>query len=493
MMDLKKLTMSGAAQLLVEKKISSAELCQAYLDRIAALEPKVSALLSLDAGSVMAQAKESDARRAAGKALGPFDGVPVTIKDNITVKGQPCTCASKILQGFVSPYDATVIAKLKAAGMVLMGRANMDEFAMGSSCENSAYQKTRNPWNTDCVPGGSSGGSAAAVSAGETVIALGSDTGGSIRQPASFCGIVGLKPTYGRVSRFGLVAFASSLDQIGPMSKDVMDSALMLDLIAGQDERDTTSLPAAIPEGGFAAALKDFQPSLKGMKIGLPKEYFEVEGVAPGVKKVTADAIETLKSLGAEFVDISLPHTKYSMACYYIIAPAEASANLARFDGIRYGYRSPNANDILSTYQDSRGEGFGPEVIRRIMLGTYVLSSGYYDAYYVRAQKVRTLIRKDFTDAFEKCDVIFTPVTPATAFKFGEKSDPMQMYLSDVFTTALNLAGNCGISIPAGLDPDTHMPSGIQLIAPSLAEDRLFRAARAFELTRPEKEIVSPL
>ena len=493
MMDPKTLTMAGAARLLAEKKISSAELCRAYLDRIAALEPKVAALLSLDAESVMAQAKESDARRAAGKALGPFDGVPVTIKDNITVKGQPCTCASKILQGFVSPYDATVITKLKAAGMVLMGRANMDEFAMGSSCENSAYQKTRNPWNTDCVPGGSSGGSAAAVSAGETVIALGSDTGGSIRQPASFCGIVGLKPTYGRVSRFGLVAFASSLDQIGPMSKDVTDSALMLDLIAGQDERDTTSLPAAIPEGGFAAALKDFQPSLKGMKIGLPKEYFEVEGVAPGVKKVTADAIGTLKSLGAEFVDISLPHTKYSMACYYIIAPAEASANLARFDGIRYGYRSPNANDILSTYQDSRGEGFGPEVIRRIMLGTYVLSSGYYDAYYVRAQKVRTLIRKDFTDAFEKCDVIFTPVTPATAFKFGEKSDPMQMYLSDVFTTALNLAGNCGISVPAGLDPDTHMPSGIQLIAPSLAEDRLFRAARAFEMSRPEKEIVSPL
>ncbi len=493
MMDPKKLTMVEAAGLLAEKKISSAELCQTYLDRIAALEPKVAALLSIDPESVLAQAKESDARRAAGKSLGKWDGVPVTIKDNIAVKDQPCTCASKILKGFVSPYDATVIEKLKAQGMVLMGRANMDEFAMGSSCENSAYQKTRNPWNTDCVPGGSSGGSAAAVSAGETVIALGSDTGGSIRQPASFCGIVGLKPTYGRVSRFGLVAFASSLDQIGPMSKDVLDSAVMLDLICGQDQRDTTSLPAETPAGGFAAQLRDFKPDLTGMKIGLPKEYFEVEGVAPGVKKVTADAIETLKSLGAEFVDISLPHTKYSMACYYIIAPAEASANLARFDGIRYGYRSPNATDILSTYQDSRGEGFGPEVIRRIMLGTYVLSSGYYDAYYVRAQKVRTLIRKDFTDAFEKCDVIFTPVTPATAFKFGEKSDPMQMYLSDVFTTALNLAGNCGISVPAGLDPDTHMPSGIQLIAPSLAEDRLFKAARAFEMSRPEKEIVSPL
>ena len=493
MMDLKKLTLEAAAEMLAAGKCSSAELCQAYLDRIAAVEPKVSALLSLDPESVLAQAKASDERRAAGKPLSAFDGVPVTIKDNITVKGQPCTCASKILKGFVSPYDATVISKLKDAGMVLMGRANMDEFAMGSSCENSAYQKTCNPWNLHCVPGGSSGGSAAAVAAGETVIALGSDTGGSIRQPASFCGIVGLKPTYGRVSRFGLVAFASSLDQIGPMSKTVLDSALMLDLIAGQDPRDTTSLPAELPPGGFAAQLRNLPPALNGLRIGLPKEYFEVEGVAPGVRKITAQSIEVLKSLGAEFVDISLPHTKYSMACYYIIAPAEASANLARFDGIRYGYRSPNATDILSTYQDSRGEGFGPEVIRRIMLGTYVLSSGYYDAYYVRAQKVRTLIRRDFTEAFEKCDVIFTPVTPATAFQFGEKSDPMQMYLSDVFTTALNLAGNCGISVPAGLDPDTRMPCGIQLIAPSLAEDRLFRTARAFETARPETEIIAPL
>ena len=493
MMDLKRLTMIEAAGLLAEKKISSAELCQGYLDRIAALEPKISALLSIDPESVLAQAKESDARRAAGKEFGRFDGVPVTIKDNIAVKGQSCTCASKILKGFVSPYDATVVSKLKSEGMVLTGRANMDEFAMGSSCENSAYQKTRNPWNLECVPGGSSGGSAAAVSAGETVIALGSDTGGSIRQPAAFCGIVGLKPTYGRVSRFGLVAFASSLDQIGPMSKNVRDAAAMLDLIAGQDKYDTTSLPAKIPEGGFSAQFDRFQPSLKGMKIGLPKEYFEMDGVTPGVKKVTADAIETMKSIGAEFVDISLPHTKYSMACYYIIAPAEASANLARFDGIRYGFRSSNATDILSTYLDSRGEGFGPEVIRRIMLGTYVLSSGYYDAYYVRAQKARTLIRRDFSEAFEKCDVIFTPMTPTTAFKFREKSDPMHMFLSDVFTTALNLSGNCGISVPAGFDPDTHMPSGIQLIAPSLAEDRLFKAARAFEMTRPEKEIVAPL
>ncbi|MBO7146799.1 MAG: Asp-tRNA(Asn)/Glu-tRNA(Gln) amidotransferase subunit GatA [Lentisphaeria bacterium] len=492
-MDLKKLTMVEAADLLNDGKISSLELCQAYLDRIAAVEPAVSALLSLDQESVLAQAKESDARRAAGKTFGRFDGVPVTIKDNIAVKGQPCTCASRILEKFVSPYDATVISKLRQNGMVLMGRANMDEFAMGSSCENSAYKKTCNPWNLECVPGGSSGGSAAAVAAGETVIALGSDTGGSIRQPASFCGIVGLKPTYGRVSRFGLVAFASSLDQIGPMSKDVLDSAAMLDLITGQDVRDTTSLPAEVPQGGFAAQLKGLQGDLKGVRIGIPKEYFEVEGVAPGVAKVTQEAMDVLKSLGAEFVDISLPHTKYSMACYYIIAPAEASANLARFDGIRYGYRSENADDLISTYLTSRGEGFGPEVTRRIMLGTYVLSSGYYDAYYVRAQKVRTLIRRDFTDAFEKCDVIFTPVAPATAFKFGEKSDPMQMYLSDVFTTALNLAGNCGISVPAGIDPDTNMPSGIQLIAPSLAEDRLFKTARSFEMARGIKEFTAPL
>ncbi len=491
--DLQKLTLAEASGLLEQGKVSSFELCGAYLARIAKLEPSLKALLSLDPEDVLAHARESDARRAAGKQLGPYDGIPVTIKDNIAVKGQPCTCASRILKNFVSPYDATVIEKLKKAGLVLMGRANMDEFAMGSSCENSAFQKTCNPWNTACVPGGSSGGSAAAVASGETVIALGSDTGGSIRQPAAFCGIVGLKPTYGRVSRYGLVAFASSLDQIGPMSKDVMDAAILFDLISGQDVRDTTTLPASSPEGGFAAQLKDPSASLKGMKIGIPKEYFEVEGVAPGVKKVTEESMTVLRSLGADFVDISLPHTKYSMACYYIIAPAEASANLARFDGIRYGYRSENATDLLSTYLDSRGEGFGPEVTRRIMLGTYVLSSGYYDAYYVRAQKVRTLIRKDFTDAFAKCDVIFTPVTPATAFRFGEKSDPMQMYLSDVFTTALNLAGNCGISLPAGMEESTRMPVGIQLIAPSLAEDRLFKTARAFERSRSVREFRAPV
>ena len=486
MMDLKRLTMVEASKLLSEGKTTSLELCQAYLDRISSVEDKVKALLSLNKEEVLAQAKASDERRAAGKTLSPFDGVPVTIKDNIAVKDQPCSCASKILENFVSPYDATVITKLRNAGMVLMGRANMDEFAMGSSCENSAYQKTANPWDISRVPGGSSGGSAASVAAGETVIALGSDTGGSIRQPASFCGIVGLKPTYGRVSRFGLVAFASSLDQIGPMSKDVRDAAAMLDLICGEDERDSTSLPVNTPEGGFLAALERSSSDLKGVKIGIPKEYFNVEGVTAGVKKVTESAMEKLKALGAEFVEISLPHTKYAMACYYIIAPAEASANLARFDGIRYGFRNEESGDLVKTYFDSRGEGFGPEVTRRIMLGTYVLSSGYYDAYYVRAQKVRTLIRQDFVNAFKECDIIFTPVAPAPAFRFGEKSDPMQMYLSDVFTTALNLAGNCGISVPAGIDEESNMPSGIQLIAPDLAEEKLFQVAYAFEKARGE-------
>ena len=415
------LSLRDAVTLLETGKTTSVELCRLFLDRIRQVEPKVHALLDWQEDEVMRQAEESDKRRAEGKQRSPFDGVPVTLKDNICAKDQQCSCASKILQGFVSPYDATVTAKLKDAGFVLLGRANMDEFAMGSSCENSAYQKTANPWNTDCVPGGSSGGSAAAVAAGETVIALGSDTGGSIRQPASFCGIVGLKPTYGRVSRFGLVAFASSLDQIGPMAKSVYDTAAMLDVIAGEDVMDSTSLPQE--KENFAADLLEFEknPRLDGVKIGLPEEYFQVDGVADGVKQITDKAIETLKSLGAEFVNISLPHTKYAMACYYIVATAEASANLARFDGIRYGYRSPAATDINSTYFLSRGEGFGMEVARRIMLGTYVLSSGYYDAYYLKAQKVRTLLRKDFEDAYQKCDLIFTPVSPVPAFRFGEK------------------------------------------------------------------------
>ncbi len=489
--DPKTMTVRSAAELLNTGKITSVELTQGFIDRIHAVESQVGALLVVDEEIALAAAKESDARRAAGQPLSEFDGIPVTLKDNICAKGQQCSCASKILSGFVSPYDAAVTEKLRAKGFVLLGRANMDEFAMGSSCENSAYIKTKNPWDLSRVPGGSSGGSAAVVAAGETAVALGSDTGGSIRQPASFCGVVGLKPTYGRVSRSGLVAFASSLDQIGPITKSVYDAAVMLDVIAGQDDMDCTSLPQE-PEN-FAADLAEFEkmPCLDGVKIGLPEEYLAVDGVAPGVMAVFEQAKTVFEKLGAEFVSVSLPHTKYSMACYYIVAPAEASANLARFDGIRYGYRSKDASSIDETYFKSRGEGFGMEVARRIMLGTYVLSSGYYDAYYLKAQKVRTLLRQDFVNAYQKCDLILTPVAPAPAFKFGEKSDPLQMYLSDIFTTALNLSGDCGISIPAGLDAETNMPVGIQLMAPALAEKRLLRAARAFEIECPPA--VAPL
>lgn len=493
MIDLKHMTLRLAVENLKTGTWTAEQLARAYLARMEAVEPSIHALLAIDPQDVIRQAQASDARRKAGSPLSEFDGIPVTLKDNICAEGQQCTCASKILNGFHSPYDATVTAKLKAAGFVLMGRANMDEFAMGSSCENSAYQKTSNPWDISRVPGGSSGGSAAAVAASETLVALGSDTGGSIRQPASFCGIVGLKPTYGRVSRFGLVAFASSLDQIGPMTKSVYDAAAMMDVICSYDPKDSTSLPQQ-PEH-FAEDLRDFEQhlSLKGMKIGLPKEYCGMDGVSDGVNQVTRQAMDVFRSLGAEFVEISLPHTKYSMACYYIVAPAEASANLARFDGVRYGYRSPNATDILSTYMDSRGEGFGMEVARRIMLGTYVLSSGYYDAYYLKAQKVRTLLRNDFVEAYKTCDLIFTPVSPVPAFRFGEKADPLQMYLSDIFTTALNLSGDCGISVPAGLDPETGMPVGIQLMAPAMAEKTLLRAAFAFEQNRTRKELVPSL
>ena len=476
MSDLTKLSVAQCAELLNGKQISSAELCKAFIDQVKRVDPTIQAFLALDEARVLAAAEESDKRRAQGAPLSPFDGIPVGIKDCISVKEERCSCASKILENFKAVYDAGVIKKLRKAGFIPFGRTNMDEFAMGSSCENSAYQKTRNPRNPDCVPGGSSGGSAAAVAADEVPAALASDTGGSIRQPAAFCGVVGLKPTYGRVSRFGLVAFASSLDQIGPITKTVEDSAILLDTIGGHDPNDCTSLEAEC--GGFAAGIKN--ASVKGLKIGLPKEYYELEGMSDSVRKCAQEAIEAFRRLGAETVEVSLPHTKYSMACYYIVATAEASANLARFDGVRYGYRSPDARDVLENYMKSRGEGFGTEVKRRIMLGTYVLSSGYYDAYYLKAQKVRTLIRRDFENAYKQCDILLTPVTPATAFRFGEKSDPLQMYLSDVFTTSLNLSGNCGISIPAGRDPN-GMPIGVQLMAPPLAEQLLFNTAYAFE------------
>ena len=472
-----------AAEALNNGSITSAALVEQVISNVAARDGVVKAFLKLDVEKVRKLAAESDARRAAGKALSEYDGIPIGIKDCIVTEGETCACASKILENVVSPYDSTAVAKLKALGFIPTGRLNMDEFAMGSSCENSAFQKTSNPWDANRVPGGSSGGSAAAVGARLVPAALGSDTGGSIRQPASFCGIVGLKPTYGRVSRFGLVAFASSLDQIGPMTTTVEDAAILFEAICGVDKYDSTSLPAE--KENFVQAVREAKAEdFKGLKVGLPEEYFNAEGMSPEVKKAIDDAVNMVKDAGAEIVPVKLPHTKYAVAVYYIIATAEASANLARFDGIRYGARQ-EAKDLVSSYFASRGAGFGEEVKRRILLGTYVLSSGYYDAYYLRAQKVRTLIRRDFEEAFKSCDVLLTPVAPNVAFKFGEKSsNPLEMYLSDIFTIALNLAGNCGISVPAALGSESSMPIGIQLIAPALQEAKLLKTARAFELVR---------
>ncbi|MFZ2655479.1 MAG: Asp-tRNA(Asn)/Glu-tRNA(Gln) amidotransferase subunit GatA [Victivallales bacterium] len=479
------LTIHESARLLEEKKLSSLELCKAYLERAKKLEPKIKAFLKLDEEEILSQAKASDARRTENRKLSQFDGIPLAVKDNITVKGQTCTCASKILQKIISPYDATVIRKFKGKGFVLFGRTNMDEFAMGSSCENSAYQKTANPWNINCVPGGSSGGSAASVSAAEVPAALGSDTGGSIRQPASFCGVVGLKPTYGRISRYGLIAFASSLDQIGPITRDVEDAAILADVMCGRDPKDATSLPDT--KEIFSEDLGGLK-DLKGIRIGLPRECFEIEGLDAGVRKSMEKSIQVFKDLGAEMVQVSLPHSKYAVATYYVVATAEASANLARFDGIRYGNRI-KADDLLETYLETRGAGFGDEVKRRIILGTFVLSSGYYDAYYTKGQKVRTLIRRDFQEAYRKCDVILTPVSPTTAFKFGEKSDPLQMYLADIFTISTNLAGICGISIPADIH-ENGLPVGIQLLGPDMGEKQLLRISHIFERNRAIKEFI---
>jgi len=488
--DLKTLTVHAAADMLASGEVSSVELCKAYIERIEKVDPQVKAFLKFDKKNILKCAAEADSRRTSGKELSPYDGVPIGIKDCIVTAEQTCSCASKLLENVVSPYDSTVVARLKAKGFIPAGRLNMDEFAMGSSCENSAFQKTANPWDLNCVPGGSSGGSAASVAAGEVPVSLGSDTGGSIRQPAAFCGVVGLKPTYGRVSRYGLVAFASSLDQIGPLAHDVLDAAIILDTIGGEDPKDSTSLPVSC--GGFVDMLKGLEyKDLEGVKIGLPKEYFATEGITEDVQKGLDDTIATLKKLGAKIVDVSLPHTKYAVSVYYIIATAEASANLARFDGIRYGARK-DAGDLIATYFKSRGEGFGDEVQRRILLGTYVLSSGYYDAYYLRAQKVRTLIRRDFEEAAKKCDVLLTPVTTAPAFKFGAKSDPLEMYLSDIFTIALNLSGACGVSVPAAVGK-SGMPVGVQFIAPPLAEEKLLRTARIFELNRDVKEFAPEL
>jgi aspartyl-tRNA(Asn)/glutamyl-tRNA(Gln) amidotransferase subunit A len=474
---LNQLTITELRARLASREISAREIVQSCLDQIARVDGKIHAFISCDGQDALAQADALDKQIASdgGCAQKPLLGIPIAIKDVLAVRNQPLNCASKILGKFISPYDATVIEKLKSAGAIVFGRCNMDEFAMGSSTENSAFGVTRNPWDPARIPGGSSGGSAAAVAAGECIAALGSDTGGSIRQPAALCGVVGLKPTYGRVSRYGLVAFASSLDQIGPLTKNVSDAATILGVMSGHDLRDSTSVPQPVPD--YAGALDG---KIRGLRLGLPKEYL-IGGLDAEVKAAVDAAVKTLSGLGAEIVGISLPHTDYAVATYYIIATAEASANLARFDGVRYGARA-EGSDVLELYGRTRGAGFGPEVKRRVILGTYVLSSGYYDAYYLRAQRVRTLIRNDFLKAFETVDAIVAPTTPTAAFKIGEKSDdPLQMYLSDIFTISCNLAGICGVSLPCGFTKSPPLPIGLQLLGRPFGEETLLRIAHAFE------------
>ena len=476
MSELYKLGIEEAVKGLAKGEFTSVELTQAVIDRVHARDGEIGAYLTFDEEGALAAAKAADVARSGTSAASSLLGVPVAIKDLINVRGQPCTCASKILKGYVSPYDATVIKNLKSAGAVCAGRVNMDEFAMGSSTENSGLGRTVNPYDTSRVPGGSSGGSAAAVGGDLAIAALGTDTGGSIRQPASVCNCVGLKPSYGRVSRYGVTAFASSLDQVGPMTKSVTDAALVLQALAGRSERDGTTPDIPVPD--YAKALEG--ASLKGVKLGLPKEYF-IDGLDPEVKAVTDAAVKACADAGAELVEVSLPHTEYAMAVYYIVAPAEASANLARFDGVRYGHRSDKSDNVFNLYARSRAEGFGPEVKRRIIMGTYVLSSGYYDAYYGRALKVRTLIRRDFEEVFKKVDALIAPVAPTAAFKIGEVQDPLTMYLNDLFTIPGSLAGNCSVSIPAGFTASAHLPVGVQFIADAFCEDKLLRIGKAFE------------
>lgn len=460
------------------------DLIRALEEHITAVEPVVGAFLERDFEAALQAATTADVSL-------PLGGIPIGIKDVINVKGQPCTCASKILEPYRAPYDATVIKRLREAGAIPYGRLNMDEFAMGSSTENSSRQITRNPWDPTRIPGGSSGGSAAAVAACEVPASLGSDTGGSIRQPAALCGCVGLKPSYGRVSRYGLVAFASSLDQIGPFARNTKDCASLLNAIAGRDAHDSTSLD--LPTEDFAARLG--RQDLRGIRLGLPKEYF-VDGMDARVKQKVEAAIKRCEGLGAEIVELSLPHTEFAVSVYYIIATAEASANLSRFDGVRYGRRAENPKDLLDLYERSRAEGFGSEVKRRIILGTYVLSSGYYDAYYLRAQKVRTLIRRDFQEAFEKVDALICPTSPDLAFPIGERTDdPLKMYLADIFTIAANLAGICGISVPCGFveEGGKRLPVGLQFLGKSLDEARLLEIADAYETAEPWTGQFAPL
>ncbi len=468
-------TIKGLHQQLINKERSAVEITTEALERINTLEPKVKAFLSVTADYALEQAKKADSRIAAGEEIGILEGIPIGIKDNMCTQGIKTTCASQILANFVPPYESTVTQKLKDAGAVMVGKTNLDEFAMGSSTENSGFQVTANPWDLSRVPGGSSGGSAAAVAANECVVSLGSDTGGSIRQPAALCGVVGLKPTYGLVSRFGLVAYASSLDQIGPFARNVEDSAILLNAIAGHDRRDSTSLNIEIPD-----YTQYLQPELKkGLKVGIITETFG-EGLDSIVAEKVRDAIAQLKEMGAEVKEISCPRFRYGLPVYYIIAPSEASANLARYDAVKYGVRK-EADNLVEMYTTTRAAGFGTEVKRRIMLGTYALSAGYYDAYYLKAQKVRTLIKQDFEQAFEEVDVLISPTTPTTAFKAGEKtSDPLSMYLSDLMTIPVNLAGLPGMSIPCGFD-EAGLPIGMQLISNVLREDILFHVAHAYE------------
>ncbi|HZO80160.1 MAG TPA: Asp-tRNA(Asn)/Glu-tRNA(Gln) amidotransferase subunit GatA [Candidatus Binataceae bacterium] len=471
--ELHRMTIAEARERLRRREISARELARACLDRIAAVEPRLNAFITVCETEAMAQAEEADRRLKAGDAPA-LCGIPLGIKDIYCTRGVRTTCASRILSNFVPPFDATTIEKLRAQGAVFVGKTNMDEFAMGSSTENSAFGPTRNPYDLERVAGGSSGGSAAAVAADECLAALGTDTGGSIREPASFCGVVGIKPTYSRVSRYGVVAYASSLDQVGPFAKTVRDAALVLGAVAGADPRDSTCSARPVPD--YEAALVG---DVRAIRVGVPREYF-VEGMDPEVESAVRGALARLEAMGARCVEISLPHTGYAIAAYYVIATAEASANLARYDGVRYGLRAPAANSI-ELYNRTRAQGFGAEVKRRIMLGTFALSAGYYDAYYLKAQKVRTLIRGDFEAAFKTCDVIAAPVAPTTAFKLGEKTDdPLQMYLSDIFTISVNLAGLPGMSAPCGYD-GRGMPVGLQLIGPPFGEEAILRAGDAWE------------
>ena len=460
---------------MARREASSREATEAALSRVKETDGKIGAFLAVAAERALEAARASDERRARGEVRSPLDGVPVAVKDIFLTRGIETTAGSRILQGFVPPYDATAVERLERAGAVVLGKLNMDEFAMGSSTENSAYKPCRNPYDLSRTPGGSSGGSAAAVAARQVFGALGTDTGGSIRQPASFCGVVGLKPTYGRVSRYGVIAFASSLDQVGPLARTVGDAALLLGAVAGHDPRDMTSSPRPVPD-----YLAGIEGGARGLRVGVPREWLQ-SGVEPGVERAVREGLETLRRLGASLVEVSLPHTRYAVAAYYLIAPAEASSNLARYDGVRFGL-SVRGGSLRDMYGRTRDRGFGPEPKRRIMLGTYALSAGYYDAYYLRAQKVRTLIRRDFDRAFESCDLVAGPVSPTVAFRLGEKvGDPLQMYLADIFTISCNLAALPGLSLPCGMHPGERLPVGLQLVGRPFDEATLFRAARALE------------